>query len=140
VEDTDEGCVDGRRNTSASSSSAHCTSIFLDLSRPVSASHRCGLECELSCVGDNRAGGDRRRLGERRTVSDARVAATLGVMGVEFPTMGVPFWEPPLPVARCTLRTVEGVAGERPPTPCGARGVVLAPLSMLTCLARGVVS
>lgn len=72
--------------------------------------------------------------------SDARVAAALGVTGVELPTAGVPFAEPPLPVARCTVRTVDGVAGERPPIPCTARGVELAPLSMLTCRARGVVS
>jgi hypothetical protein len=59
---------------------------------------------------------------------------------VELPTRGAPVDEPPLPVARCVVRTVDGVAGERPLPPCGARGVVLAPLSTLTCLARGVVS
>jgi hypothetical protein len=68
------------------------------------------------------------------------VAAALCMRGVEDPTIGVPLEEPPLPVARRVVRTVDGVAGERPPTPCGARGVVLAPLSTLTCLARGVVS
>jgi hypothetical protein len=79
-------------------------------------------------------------LGERRTESEARFAAALGAMGVELPTTGVPFAEPLLPDAWCMVRAVEGVAGERPVNPCGARGVVLAPLSILTCLARGVVS
>jgi hypothetical protein len=79
-------------------------------------------------------------LGERRTVSEANIAAALWIMGVEFPTTGVPFCEPPLPEAWCMARTVDGVAGDRPPAPCGARGVVLAPLSILACLTRGVVS
>jgi hypothetical protein len=79
-------------------------------------------------------------VGEYRTLSDADAAAALGAMGAGFLAEGVPFAEPPLPDARWALRTVEGVAGERPPTPCGARGVVLAPLSTLICLARGVVS
>jgi hypothetical protein len=86
-------------------------------------------------------GGERRSVGELRRLSDAKVAAALWVRGVELePATGVPFEEPPLPDVRCVVRTVDGVAGERPPVPCGARGVVLAPLSTLACLARGVVS
>lgn len=70
-------------------------------------------------------------------VSDAGAAVAFGEVDPEFPTTGVPLAELPLRW-RCAVRTVEGVAGERPP--CGARGVVLAPLSTLACLARGVVS
>lgn len=73
-------------------------------------------------------------------LSETSVAAALWVRGVEVPATGVPFEEPPLPEVRCAVRTVDGVAGERPPTPCCARGVVLAPLSTLTCRFRGVVS
>lgn len=92
----------------------------------------------LSGCGE-REGGDRRSVGECRIASEATRAATLGVMG-EFVTTGIAFCEPPLPDGWCEARTVDGVAGERPPTPCGALGVVLAPLSTLVCLARGVVS
>lgn len=90
-------------------------------------------------MGEVRIGGDRRRVGDARTVSDARVAAALGEIGVEFPTTG-DFPLDPLLLGCCTVRTVEGVAGERPPTPCGARGVILPLLSTLRCFARGVVS
>lgn len=78
---------------------------------------------------------------ESRTESEAIVAAVLGETGAEFPRTGdTPLFEPSLPGCCCIVRTVEGVAGERPPTPCGALEVVLAPLSTLICLARGVVS
>jgi len=74
-------------------------------------------------------------------LSEARVAAALCVRGVELPATGVPFDEPPLPDVRCAVRTVDGVVGERGPSPCGggARGVVLEPLSWLVRLVRGVV-
>lgn len=94
----DDGCVDGSSTISASrSGTVHCTSIFLDLSCPVSASHRCCREWVLSCGGEDRIGGVRRRLGEFRIASEASVTAALGAIGVVLPTAGVAFWEPPLP-------------------------------------------
>lgn len=77
------------------SSPVQSTSIFLCFSRPVSASHRCCLECELSCNGDSR--GERRSVGELRIASDARVAAALVVSGVVLPMTGVVFCEAVLP-------------------------------------------
>lgn len=65
-------------------------------------------------------------------------AALSGIIG-EVMNSGVALWEPPLPADLCALRTVDGVDGERPSLPCGALGVILPPLSMLTCFARGVV-
>jgi hypothetical protein len=61
-------------------------------------------------------------------------------MGVA--TMGERFFfELALPGCCWMVRTVEGVAGERPPgNACGALGVLLPPLSMLMCFALGVVS
>jgi len=84
--------------------------------------------------------GERRSDGELRMFSETSVAAALWVKGVEVPATGVPFEEPALPDVRCEVRTVDGVVGERMELPCGARGVVLAPLSTLTCFARGVPS
>lgn len=85
-------------------------------------------------------GGERRKAGEFRIFSDTKVAAALVVRGVELFITGVPRGGVLLPDARCAVRTVDGVAGERPGTPWVARGVVLALSSAPVCLARGVVS